>query len=1066
LSNQIKVDSTVTSKLLDSFATVDFDWVRHLDSVWEDSPHDVAELNGAIADEILGELARCNKPEGRSPLGRIVVGQAGSGKTHLVGSLRRKLWQNHGWFVLLDLGGIKEFWTSAALNYLESLQRPYPTGFTQGQEVILRLHQTHAADRSELRTKLEAAFQAEDDSIRELASSTVALLRRDHSQRGQTYRHIIAAFIMHQGRSVDAADEAMNWLQGVEIEGSRLGPVPEPRDVVGGISWLMSLVGPTLLAVDQIDPIVAAQSPILEGGNPDSDEQHTARFIVENLAIGLMGLWDKTLRTITVVTALEASWQLLERYTLAAATDRFVRPPVPLALIPVSDIAERIVASRLNAAYQAHRVSPPYETYPFLREAFTTAVNMLPRELLRRSDEHLRHCRAKKSISELSSFVEAKRREGDGGLEKALDLKFRALVAEAAVERILVPDDLEPWFAKLLLDALDCYVLQANLPDDIDAVIDGDDKQREPALHARLRHIYRAENDREVHHCFRAIPHPHYRAFQARLRAAITASGIDMALRFRHLTVIRREPPPSGVATAKLCAEFKKAGGRFLSLSDGDLRIMAALQKMLADHDQGFETWLKQRKPLCEISLFRDAGLCEQSPPRPDTAKPSTTSKPVDATQHPGSELASTFHTPINAQIPLGRRLIAGEPERPVSLALPNLARHTAILAGSGSGKTVLLRRIIEEAALLGVPAIVLDPNNDLARLGDAWPEQPSDWDDADRANAEAYRRTVETVVWTPGLSGGRPLVLAPLPDFASVRDDPDELQQAITMAVATLGPSAGVQGTKGALKKGVLSHTLAYFAKSSAEGLQAFVRLLSDLPEGISDITNAGKLAGEMADQLKAAIATNPLLGAKGQPLDPGLLFKSASGGKTRISVINFAGLPTDEGKQEFVNQLQMALFAFIKKHPAPAGRALTGLYVMDEAQNFAPSQKSTACKDSTIALAAQARKYGLGMIFATQVPKNIDNKIVSNCTTHFYGKMSAPASIQAVQELIASRGGRGNDIGTLKVGEFYFSSEGSAAPEKLKTLLCLSHHAQNPLSHQEVVKRAHEGGGSADTE
>ena len=32
----------------------------------------------------------------------------------------------------------------------------------------------------------------------------------------------------------------------------------------------------------------------------------------------------------------------------------------------------------------------------------------------------------------------------------------------------------------------------------------------------------------------------------------------------------------------------------------------------------------------------------------------------------------------------------------------------------------------------------------------------------------------------------------------------------------------------------------------------------------------------------------------------------------------------------------------------------------------------------------AAQARKYGLGMIFATQLPKGIDNRIVSNCTTH----------------------------------------------------------------------------------
>jgi len=49
-------------------------------------------------------------------------------------------------------------------------------------------------------------------------------------------------------------------------------------------------------------------------------------------------------------------------------------------------------------------------------------------------------------------------------------------------------------------------------------------------------------------------------------------------------------------------------------------------------------------------------------------------------------------------------------------------------------------------------------------------------------------------------------------------------------------------------------------------------------------------------------------------------------------------------------------------------------------------PSGKATACKASAQSLAAQARKYGLGMMFATQTPKGIDNKIVSNCTTHVY--------------------------------------------------------------------------------
>ncbi len=63
--------------------------------------------------------------------------------------------------------------------------------------------------------------------------------------------------------------------------------------------------------------------------------------------------------------------------------------------------------------------------------------------------------------------------------------------------------------------------------------------------------------------------------------------------------------------------------------------------------------------------------------------------------------------------------------------------------------------------------------------------------------------------------------------------------------------------------------------------------------------------------------------------------------------------------------------------------GPATAGL--RDEAQNFAPSMASTAIKASAIALARQGRKFGLGMIFATQAPKGIDTNIVSNCVTHW---------------------------------------------------------------------------------
>ncbi len=90
--------------------------------------------------------------------------------------------------------------------------------------------------------------------------------------------------------------------------------------------------------------------------------------------------------------------------------------------------------------------------------------------------------------------------------------------------------------------------------------------------------------------------------------------------------------------------------------------------------------------------------------------------------------------------------------------------------------------------------------------------------------------------------------------------------------------------------------------------------------------------------------------------------------------------------------------------------------------------------------------------MIFATQAPKGIDTNIVSNCVTHFYGRMSSPALIDATEDMIRSRGGAARDLGALTAGLFYFSTEGTPAPVKVRTPLCLSYHPQNPATPEEV--------------
>jgi hypothetical protein len=88
-------------------------------------------------------------------------------------------------------------------------------------------------------------------------------------------------------------------------------------------------------------------------------------------------------------------------------------------------------------------------------------------------------------------------------------------------------------------------------------------------------------------------------------------------------------------------------------------------------------------------------------------------------------------------------------------------------------------------------------------------------------------------------------------------------------------------------------------------------------LPEGLSPIAKADKLAAGMADQLHAAVATNPLLRTEGPILDPKLLLFSSDARRVRISVINLSGLASDASREDFVNRLQMTLFSWIKKIP-----------------------------------------------------------------------------------------------------------------------------------------------------
>ncbi len=1114
---------------LEALKAIDFDWTVHLKSVWSDRPYDVPDLHHDLRKEFGEKLAVLNgDPTRLSPLGWPIVGRGGSGKTHLVSVLRRLALDQHNAFVLVDMTDVHDFWETVLLGYLSSLQQECEVDRFQYQNILERFIDT-LKTREPAAEILDRLGQAKTTSLAEVAKKLLGALSRKHPRETLEHQDVIRALLALNSEDFEISSTGLTWLQGhpIEEEAQRtLGfktPSRSPIQIVEALSWLMSLAGPTVLALDQLDPIVAHLN--IAAGGYDSDESNeeirVARSIIERIAAGLGALRDVTQRTLIVVSCLETTWnRLSQQVALKTTLDRY-EPPRQIKEINSRELALTFLLSRLTPAYRRTGFSPPYPTWPFAPEAFEGAQGLSPRDLLKFGYEHVRTCLSLGQVKEVRLFqtqASPAPPVKPNDRFQSLDATFREHRQQALPSQLLDEKMDDERLAPLLQTACRCLIHESSLPLSVEAVVDVDfhgGKTTRP-LHARVRLIHHDEGEREEHFCLRALERTNARAFQARFSAAMIQSGIDRRLGFRRLAIFRSSPLPGGQVTGQLIDKFKQSGGLFLTPSEDDLRTLWALWKLQQENDPDLMDWLRDRRPASQLSVMRSAVgrfCCEDTSPSErqaaslaDTTAENASLPRPSAVNFP-RPAAPAPRAPASADLTLGWRILGDRPIEVVRMPVAALEKHTVILAGAGSGKTVLIRRLVEDVALLGIPSIVIDGANDLATLGDRWPQPPENWQEEDPAKADTYMDQTEVLIWTPGREFGNPLRLEPLPDLAAVADDEDELTAAVEMVRESLqkivAPGSSTTTPK---KMGILSAALRYFARHGGGSLTSFVAFLRELPEDVGlGVQNAAKLARDMADHLRAEIETNVLLHDSGAALDPALLFgdarakgqgdRSRSGsdgdrsvfsgnvlpaqfipqaekwtsprpprerlqGKVRISVINLVGLSGLESQRQFLNQLAMTLFSWIKKNPNPPVRPLRGLLVIDEAKDFVPSQGSTACKPSLMRLAAQARKYHLGLVLATQNPREIENTMIGNCSTHYYGKAGSPEAIKVVREQIHLRGGSGDDVPALPKGTFYvFNADAKMqAPVKVRLPMCLSHHPSNPLDEQEILRRAAE--------
>jgi DNA helicase HerA-like ATPase len=371
-------------------------------------------------------------------------------------------------------------------------------------------------------------------------------------------------------------------------------------------------------------------------------------------------------------------------------------------------------------------------------------------------------------------------------------------------------------------------------------------------------------------------------------------------------------------------------------------------------------------------------------------------------------------------------------------------------MGSSGSGKTVLLKRLIEEAALQGVPSLIIDGAGDMTRMSRAWSRPPEGFTEGDRAKYERFSREADVVVWTPFMSKGNPFSLPKLPDLRGVADDElameEILETAVAAALRLLNIRRAPSKEEAAVLKRVFRRVSKFKEAAGPKEISDEIMLLADQGQDEETGKKFYKTAERLVEDFVTARKADPRFDDNrfneiGELLDSGP-------GRTRISVMNISGGDL-EPQRLFVEGLLLALFSHIaKKHP----KQVNGLVVIDEAKEFAPSVEGSACKKIIRRFATMARQYGYGLVLASQEIKSMDSRSINNCNTKFFGKHSSNAAIRAVEDILEQGSNLG--ISNLSKGQFYLKSETvineGGRPVRVKTPWCLTSHEGSPQAEE----------------
>jgi hypothetical protein len=981
-----------------------FGTIVHTNQVWTPDPFDVvtihAEARESFAALVNRAVARPAPEFGKSLL---LLGEAGSGKTHLMRAFRNRVHEEGvAYCGYLQMTTRSENYARYVLsNLIDSLGWPYcPPAPASG---LSRL-------AAGLVDALEGIAPGQHQRLRDpdLDPAGFAALVHEFAdvavqdpRFGQIDLDVLRAVLYLLSGDGRVRQRVLKWLRCEDLsrfDRGLLGDlVPRPQEhmplrTIIDLGRLMAAVhgAALVLCVDQLEEMID-QSP------KDKDPGEVFRRVVDTL----VALTSAIPTAVVVVACLEDYFTAARDYLAKPKLDRLERDPEPVRLAGARTRpeVEALIARRLEVLYDAFHLTPypDMPAFPFQPGHLDRLAGKRTRDVLDWCRQHQERCvRARRWVEPEDSPLPPpgrKEHKPDPGA-----LAFEQLWNDflAGYQTPVLDDEAER--ARLLAWVI--RAVSAELPDGLFFGVEADGRFLPVELHGP---------DNTVEKLLVAVcdKDPRGGGLGKQVEEVARRAGDVPAV------VVRSSPFPSSPGTlvsqqlAKLIAP--KGKGRRVMVEGSDWRAMAAFRAFHGQHqgEAAFTAWQRRERPLTELPAVRDILALDKLPAPGLGGRPKSSPPPPVPEERPERRPPPPPPPPAPPQpLLLGRT--RGLAPAEVRIEPRELTQHAAFLGGSGSGKTTAALTLIEQLLPYGVPAVLIDRKGDLARYAD-----PEVWaaDDADPSRAEARRRLKERVdvaLFTPGATRGRPLGLPLAPPDLHLLPEA-EREQLCKYAAAALGGMMGYRPKGIDPKMAILGKAIEVLA--GVPGQEVTVRRLQQLIEdqdealllavGGFESRHYRKLA---EDLLALSLQRQRLLEGSPETLDvDSLLGRGAHArpGKTRLAVINVQFLGGSNAVDFWLAQFLIALGRWAARNPSPTGN-LQAVLLLDEADQYLPATRQPATKGPMENLLRRARSAGLGLFLASQSPGDFDYKCRDQVRLWLIGRVKEPVAIGKLKPML----------------------------------------------------------------